>query len=113
MGQDLSGAEPWATQPIDGKLPWDADVDGTRAGMERFVRALVCVGGHFTSSFTLGNDATKPFKDTVFFRVWIPEGKEARFLEVSTLEELRPPPRVHVGMDVYPPGRQRPRIKRT
>lgn len=105
--------EEWATMPVDGKLPWDVDVDSTCAGMERFIRALVVSRGHFTDSFTLGSDLTKPSRDTVFFRVWIPEGKELFFLELSKCEELRPPPRVQVGMGLHPQGRQRPVIKRS
>lgn len=80
------------------KLPWDAECDATKAGMERFLRALVCTHSHFTDSFTLA-PVDKPCRVTVFFRVWVPEGHELRFLELARVDELKPPPRVAIGMD--------------
>lgn len=91
--------------PRDGKLPWDADCDATRAGLERMVRALVVVDGHFTCSHLIGDRAkvAEPQRGyTIFFRVWIPIGREAEFAQHAKAE-LTPPPRIQVGMDVYPP----------
>jgi hypothetical protein len=94
------------------KLPWDVDCDATRAGMERFIRALVCVRGHFSDSFTL-YPVDKPQRGvSVFFRVWIPEGAEQRFLEMAGLDELKPPPRVQVGMDPPPAETKREPVLR-
>lgn len=96
---------------VDGKLPWDAECDATKVGMERFLRALVCTGSHFTDSHSLA-PVLCPSRITVFFRVWIPEGQEQTFLALSRGDELKPPPRVSVGMD--PPKEPwRPTIKRT
>jgi hypothetical protein len=83
---------------VNGKLPWDAECDATKVGMERFLRALVCTKSHFSDSFSLAPVNT-PSRVTVFFRVWVPEGQEQRFLEMAKLDELKPPPRVQVGMD--------------
>lgn len=80
----------------DGKLNWDTDCDATKTAMERFLRALVVVGGHFTSSFSLHPVATPQRGVSVFFRVWIPRGREARFVELAKVE-LKPPPRVSLG----------------
>lgn len=90
------------------KLPWDADCSATRAGMERFLRALVCVGGHFTDSFTLA-PVTQPTRSvSVFFRIWLPQGCELRFLEMANIDELKPPPRVQVGLESPPDDGRRP-----
>lgn len=79
------------------KLPWNCDCDATRAGMERFIRALVRVGGHFTDSFTL-HTIEKPTRGvTVFFRIWLVPGTEQRFLSLAEIDEIKPPPRVDLG----------------
>ncbi len=83
------------------KLPWDADCDATRAGMERFLRALVCTGSHFTDSFAL-TAVDVPSRATIFFRIFVPEGREQYFMRLAKVDELRPPPRVHVGFDTDP-----------
>lgn len=80
------------------KQLWDAECDATRAGMERFLRALVHVGGHFTDSFTLAPILEPRRGVTVFFRVWLLPGTEARFVELAKIEPVRPPPRVDLGM---------------
>ncbi len=94
------------------KLPWGADCAATRVGLERFMRALICTGSHFTDSFTLA-PVDKPSRGvTVFFRVWIPEGSEQRFMALALVDELTPPPRVQLGME--PPTEPlRPTIKRS
>ena len=95
----------------DGKLPWDAECDASRAAMERFLRALVCTDSHFTDSFTLMS-VTKPTRGaTVFFRVWIPAGSEQRFLELAQIDEVKPPMRVQVGLET-PPDDGRRAIRR-
>ena len=97
-------------EPVNGKLPWDADCDATRVGMERFLRALVCTRSHFTDSFTLA-PVSKPTRGvTVFFRVWIAVGQEQAFLEMAGVDALKPPPRASVWMG--PPPKQRAAIKR-
>lgn len=93
------------------KLSWDVDCDATRAGLERFMRALVCTKSHFTDSFTLA-PVDKPRRVTVFFRIWVPEGSEQRFMEMANIPELKPPPRVSVGMDA-PKEPLRQTLKRT
>ena len=75
------------------KKPWDANVERASVkAMARFLRALVMTGSHFTCSFHLGK---KDFDwtTTLFFRVWVPEGEEARFVELSG-SELTTPPRI-------------------
>lgn len=96
----------------DDKLNWDAECDATRAGMERFLRALVCTDSHFTDSFTL-EPVTKPKRVSVFFRVWIPRGSEQRFLAMAQIDELKPPPRVDLGWtaDAPQPPREPQRAK--
>lgn len=95
------------------ELAWDVEFDATKIAMERVMRALVVTSSHFTSSFTLA-PVDKPTRGvSVFMRVWVPSGKEQRFLELAGLDELKPPPRVHVGMNTYPPGPARSSIKRT
>lgn len=89
----------------DDKLNWDAECDATRAGMERFLRALVCTDSHFTDSFTL-EPVTRPKRVSVFFRVWIPRGSEQRFLEMAQIDELKPPPMVDAGCSDIPPREQ-------
>lgn len=85
------------------KKPWDADCDATKAGLERFMRALIVVGGHFTDSFSLAA-VDKPTRGvSVFFRVWIPDGSEQRFAELAHVEPLKPPPRVSLGWSVDVP----------
>jgi hypothetical protein len=65
------------------KKPWDTDCDATKAGLERFMRALIITGSHFTSSFTLA-PVERPCRGvSVFFRVWIPEGREGVFITHS------------------------------
>lgn len=75
-------------------LPWDTDVSATRAGLERLMRALICVGGHFTDSFAFG-PMDPPSRISVFLRVFIPEGREEEF-KTRAKAELLPPPRVHL-----------------
>lgn len=80
----------------DGKLPWDAECNTTRAAMDRFLRALVYVDGHFTDAHTLGN-VMHPLRYVhVHFRVWLPEGREAEFVSLAKVE-IKPPPRVDLG----------------
>ncbi len=81
----------------DDKLPWDADCDGSGAALQRFMRALVCTGSHFTDSHTIGGHALARGV-SVFFRVWIAKGAEQRFLDLAEIAELKPPPRVQIGM---------------
>lgn len=83
------------------KIPWDADCDATRVGLERFMRALVVTHSHFSDSFTLAS-VVKPGRVTVFFRVWIPEGEEQAFMKLACIDEMKPPPRVALGMEPLP-----------
>jgi hypothetical protein len=82
--------------PVDEKHPWDCDVDATRAGLERFIRALFIVRGHFTDSFALGPIDT-PSRNTIFVRVWIPHSRYAEFVRLARCAPLRKPARVIVG----------------
>jgi len=95
------------------KLPWDVDIDATKIGMERFIRALVVTDGHFTDSFSLAS-VEKPSRFvTVFFRVWIKPGAEQRFLALAGVDKLRPPPVVNLNMDdMKPAGERRSAIVR-
>ena len=93
-------------------LPWDAEFQATRPGMERAMRALVCVRGHFTDSMTLA-PVTKPARNvTVFLRVWLRPGTEQVFMNMAGIDEIKPPPRVHVSMDVVPPDDGRRTMRR-
>lgn len=80
------------------KTAYDTDCDATRAGMERFIRALVTCGGHFTSSFTLYPIDKASRHVSVFFRVWLKPGTERRFMEMAGVE-IKWPARVSVGME--------------
>jgi len=84
--------------PLSEKKPWDTDCQATKVALERFVRSLVMVGGHFTDSFFLPTgEVARPNRYTsVFFRVWIPVGQEERFKELSKMK-LAPPPRLQVN----------------
>jgi hypothetical protein len=95
------------------KLPWDVDVDATKVRMERFIRALVVVDGHFTDSFSLAS-VEKPSRGvTVFFRIWIKPGTEQRFLALAGVDRLRPPPFINLNMDdMKPAGDRRSAIVR-
>jgi len=87
-------------------LNWDAECDASRAGLERFMRALVCTCSHFTSSFAPTSVAT-PSREIVTFRVWIPVGMEQEFLSAAKVDVLAPPVNVQVGMDQFnEPGRK-------
>jgi hypothetical protein len=78
------------------KVPYDAECDATRIGMERFFRALLAVRGHFSDSFSLAPIDT-PSRVTIFLRVWLRPGTEARFVELAKIREpLKTPPRVSV-----------------
>ena len=83
------------------KLSWDVEIEATRVGMERLMRALVCTHSHFTDSFTLQSPRLieKPSRASVFFRVWITVGAEQRFLALAQIARLHPPPVVQVGME--------------
>ncbi len=83
-------------------LPWDAEFQATRPGMERAMRALVCVRGHFTDSMTLAPVAKPTRAVTVFMRIWLRPGTEKVFMEMAGIDEIKPPPLVHVGMDRAP-----------
>jgi hypothetical protein len=76
------------------KKPWDTDTNASKAGLERFIRALLSCGGHFTSSFFIGGSISIPNRATsIFFRIWLPVGMEKKFEELSGLT-LKEPPRV-------------------
>lgn len=83
---------------MSAKKPWDAEVDATRTGLERLMRALLVVGGHFTDSFSLAPVTERPSRVTVWLRVHLPEGAEERFRELAHLGEvrLRPPQKAHL-----------------
>ncbi len=83
-------------------LPWDAEFQATRPGMERAMRALVCVRGHFTDSMALAPVAKPTRAVTVFMRIWLRPGTEQVFMEMAGIDEIKPPPRVHVSMDFAP-----------
>jgi len=78
---------------MDKLNPWDTDCEATKVGLERFIRALLCVQGHFTSSFTIGNyPLNVPSRGvSVFFRVHIPDGREREFEELSGMTLAAPP----------------------
>lgn len=78
------------------KQPWDAECDATKVAMERFLRALVVVRGHFTDSFSLA-PVDKPSRVTVFFRIWLIPGTEQRFVELAKIESLKPPPKISLN----------------
>lgn len=78
------------------KKPWDTDTPASKVGLERFIRSLVSVRGHFTDSFSLAPIDQPSRGVSVFFRVWIPEGNEKRFEELSGLK-LKPPPKATVN----------------
>ena len=82
--------------PLPSLRGWDTSCDATKVGLERMMRALIVCGGHFTSSFNLaggpGMDLRKPQRGaTIFYRIWIPEGTELEFMEISQAELKRPP----------------------
>ena len=64
--------------------------------MERFLRALVVVHGHFTDSFSLA-PVDKPSRATVFFRIWLKPGTESQFVEIAQIESVKTPPKVEFG----------------
>ncbi len=76
--------------------PWDTDTEASKVKLERFIRSLLVVGGHFTSSFSLAPIENPTRSVSVFFRVWIPEGNEKRFEELSGLK-LKKPAKVGVN----------------
>lgn len=80
------------------KLPYDADCLATHAAMERFLRALVIVGGHFTDSFTLHPIDKASRSVSVFFRVWLRPGTERQFEELAKIDPIKQPPRVDLGL---------------
>lgn len=75
------------------KQPWDAECDATKVAMERFLRALVVVRGHFTDSVSLA-PVDKPSRVTIFFRVFLIPGTEQRFAELAKIEPVKSPPKV-------------------
>jgi hypothetical protein len=88
------GALPGVHHRIEGdavsdKLPYDAECNASKAAMERFLRALVEVDGHFTDSF-YNHPLNKPHT-TVYFRVWLPPGTEQRFARLAQIEAVKPP----------------------
>lgn len=80
------------------KTAYDTDCTASGASMERFIRALCTVRGHFTDSFSLA-PIDKPTRAvSVFFRIWLTPGTEHRFMEMAGVE-IKPPARVSVGCE--------------
>ena len=79
------------------KIPLDANCDATKVGLERFMRALIVVGGHFTDSFTLAPVVEPSRGVTVFFRIWLHPSTEARFAELAKVEMPTTPLKVDCG----------------
>ena len=76
------------------KKAWDVDdVTWSKESLSRCFRALIVVNGHFTDSFTIR--PPRSGRDSVFLRVWIPEGREEEF-ENLCKAKLRKPPVVSV-----------------
>lgn len=96
--------------PINGKLPWDTSCLATAAGLERMMRALVVVDGHFSDCFSAHREhLAKPSRSAeVHFRVWIPEGWEQKFCDIAQAKLIEPP-RAQVGMGGPPSEEQETR----
>lgn len=78
----------------DGLRNWDVDSLMSSAALERIMRALVTVGGHFTCAHTYGGQHYR--HQPVMFRIWLPVGTEEQFREIAKVE-IKPPPRVDLG----------------
>ncbi|MDP3908875.1 MAG: hypothetical protein Q8Q14_00650 [Gemmatimonadales bacterium] len=91
------------------RWPWDVDIDTTRVGLERCMRALIETESTMTSSMRLSKRMGRGV--SAFLRVHVPEGREANFRAIARPIEMRPMPRVQVGMeqsvDDGHPGRTR------
>lgn len=81
------------------RRPWDVDLTMSKAALERYMRALVVVRGHFTDSMTLYGDPLNADRSvSLFTRTWIPDGRLAEFQRLARPEGVRPPARMQVGM---------------
>jgi hypothetical protein len=71
----------------------------SKPALYKLTYALIMVHGYFTDAFTLGERYTpeQNARNSAHFRIFLPEGSEARFTELSGLS-VSTPPRVQVGL---------------
>lgn len=78
---------------------WDCDCNMSKPALYKFTYSLIAVGGHFTCSMAMGLKGYTPeqnARNTVFFRIWLPKGKEAEFTALSGMK-VQTPPRISVS----------------
>lgn len=66
--------------------PWDVDLRFSDAGMAKVMRALVECGGHFTDSYLSTYEGSPRHTWPLQLRVFLPEGAEERFRELSGIK---------------------------
>jgi hypothetical protein len=71
----------------------------SKPALYRFTYALIQLHGHFSDAHTLGRQYTpqQNARNTAWFRIWLPEGKEEAFTAMTGMK-LKKPPVVDVNM---------------
>ena len=90
----MSQKPPWMRSGYRG---WDVTVDWSKVSMVRTLRALFQTRSFFTDSFVLGAFENLRPRDSVFLRVFIPEGREDEFDKLCQPYDRRTMPVVSVN----------------
>lgn len=82
-------------------IGWDCSCNMSRPALYKFTYALIQLGGCFTDAFHLGGPFTpkQNARNTVFFRIFLPEGADKEFTRMTGMK-LTKPPVVHLNQPV-------------
>jgi hypothetical protein len=73
------------------KVSWDVELRYSDAGMAKVMRALVECRGHFTDSHAMKYDGSPRHTWPLALRIFLPEGAEGKFQELSGIKPEEPP----------------------
>ncbi len=77
---------------------WDCSCNMSNPALYAFTYALIKLHGHFTDAFHLGESFTpkQNARNTVHFRIFLPEGTEEEFTRMTGMK-IEPPPKIHLN----------------
>ena len=81
-----------------GYSAWDVTVDWSKVSMVRTLRAMLQTRSYFTDSFALVKFENLRPRDSVFLRVFIPEGREDEFDKLCQPYDRRPAATIAVNI---------------
>lgn len=78
--------------------PWDCSCNMSKPALYKLTYALIMLHGYFTDCFHLGEPYSpqQNTRNSAHFRIFLPEGKEETFTEMTGLK-LTPPPKIHLN----------------